>query len=86
MKSTPSQRQHRAQLKARRDRVTDLRFMLETGVSNEVEAAHRLGITVNGLDMWCRRTGNQDIWQRLTAYQARTKDPWLARDRKEIYA
>lgn len=86
--STPAERRQRAWVKARRDRATDLRFMLDTGVSNEVEAARRLGITVDGLDAWCRRTGNQDIWARLIAYRLTTRDDWkgdrsLLRPRKE---
>ena len=88
MKSTPAQRQHRARLKARRDRLADLRFMLNNGVSNEAEAAHRLGLSIDGLEKWCIRTGHMDLWGRLIAYRATVRDDWkgdrsLLRPRKE---
>lgn len=88
MKSTPAQKRHRAMLKARRERLDDLRFMLTTGVSNEIEAAHRLGVTPSALDWWCYRTGNRDIWNRLIAYRAIQRDDWkgdrsLLRPRKD---
>ncbi len=86
--TTAAERQHRARLKARRDRLADLRFMIANGVSNEAEAAHRLGISTNGLERWCDRTGNRDLWNRLIAYRLNTRDDWkgdrsLLRPRKD---
>lgn len=62
--------------KARADRLEDIQFMIASGVSNEAEVAHRLGLTVPTFERWCYRTGNADIWNRLTAYRAVTRDDW----------
>lgn len=77
--------------KARADRLEDINFMIATGVSNEVEVAHRLGITPATFERWCYRTGNADLWNRLVAYRATVRDDWkgdrsLLRPRKDTAA
>lgn len=73
---------------ARADRIEDINFMLETGVSNEAEVARRLGLTLASFERWCYRTGNAALWGRLIAYRATVRDDWkgdrsLLRPRKE---
>jgi hypothetical protein len=63
-------------------------FMIAAGVSNEVEVAHRLHLTVPTLERWCHRTGNHDLWRHLTTYRTVVRDDWkgdrsLLRPRKD---